>query len=177
MKGTKSAIRYAQSLLSLSIEKGVLEEAKADMVLVRSVCAENHELELMLQSPIIKPEKKQSVLKAVFENSVSDLSLQFIHLVTEKGRERLLPHIATSFIELYKTHKGIVTVQVTSALTLSQAQKDAIAADLKINGTIELVEKVDPKILGGMIIQIGDKRFDASIAKKIHDLKFDISKQ
>lgn len=176
MKGTKSAIRYAQSLLSLSIERGILEEAKADMTLVRTVCAENRDLELMLQSPIIKTEKKQSVLKAVFEKSVSALTLDFISLITSKGRERLIPHIAASFIELYKTHKGIVTVNVTSAVALTEAQKTDVAKDLNLAGTVELVEIVDPSILGGMIIKIGDMRFDASISRKIHDLKFDISK-
>ena len=176
MKGTKSAIRYAQSLLSLSIERGVLEEAKADMTLVRTVCAENRDLELMLQSPIIKTEKKQSVLKAVFEKSVSALTLDFIALITSKGRERLIPHIAASFIELYKTNKGIVTVNVTSAVALTEAQKNDVAKDLNLAGIVELVEIVDPSILGGMIIKIGDMRFDASISRKIHDLKFDISK-
>jgi F-type H+-transporting ATPase subunit delta len=176
MKGTKSAIRYAQSLLSLSIEKGVLEEAKADMTLVSTVCEQNHDLELMLQSPIIKTEKKQSVLKSVFENSVSALTLDFIALITSKGRERLIPNIAASFIELYKTNKGIVTVYVTSAVALTETQKTDVAKDLNLTGTVELVEIVDPSILGGMIIKIGDMRFDASISRKIHDLKFDISK-
>lgn len=177
MKGTKSAIRYAQSLLSLSVEKGALEEAKADMSLVSTVCAENRDLELMLQSPIIKTEKKQAVLKSVFENSVSALSLEFLALIASKGRERLIPNIAASFIELYKVSKGIVTVNVTSAVALTQAQKDDLAKDLNLTGAVELVEIVDASILGGMIIKIGDMRFDASISRKIHDLKFDISKQ
>lgn len=177
MKGSKSAIRYAQSLLSLSIEKGVLEATKTDMDLVHSVCAENHELELLLQSPIIKSDKKQAVLGAIFEKSVSELSLQFIKLITTKGRERLIPTIAAAFVELYKENKGIVTVNVTSAVALSQAQKDELIKSLSLQGNVELKERIDANILGGMIITIGDKRFDASIAKKVHDLKFEISKQ
>lgn len=177
MKAPKAAIRFAQSLLSLSLEKGVVEEAKADMETIRTTCAENHELELLLQSPIIKSDKKKAVLTNVFQNAVSELSLSFIQLITSKGRENMLPHIAAAFISLYKEHKGIVTVEVTSASALTEDQKKDLIKQLSTNGgEIELVESVKPEVIGGVKITIGDQRYDATIQKKIHDLKFDISK-
>lgn len=177
MKAPKAAIRFAQSLLSLSLEKGVLEEAKADMEIVRTTCAENHELELLLQSPIIKSDKKKAILTNVFENAVSALSLSFIQLITTKGRENILPHIAEAFISLYKEHKGIITVEVTSASPLTTEQKTDLIGKLSSNNSeIELIELVKPEVIGGVKVRVGDLRLDATIQKKIHDLKFDISK-
>jgi F-type H+-transporting ATPase subunit delta len=173
----KSAGRYAQSLLDYALELNKLEEVKQDMQLVSSVCAENHGLELLLASPIIKKDQKISVLTAVFEQSIQAVSMNFLTLVTKKNRERLIIQIAAAFIELYKAHKGIVTAEVTTATPLSEEQRKGIAASLESVGkTLELNEMVDPNILGGLMVRVGDRRFDASIRKKLNELKQDISK-
>lgn len=176
MKSTKASIRYAQSLLELAIEQNSLDAVKDDMVLVRKCVAESHELELMLQSPIIKSDTKKTTLQKVFGSAISKLSLSFMELLTSKGREALLAATAHSFIDLYNQHKGILMAEVVSATPLSKEQRQDLTKALSATGkTIELVEKVDPKVLGGIRIKVGDQLMDATTRRKLNDLKIDIT--
>lgn len=177
MKASKAASRYANSLIQLAQEQGSLEEVKADMEAIAQAIAESHELDLMLQSPIIKSDAKQKVLSGIFGKSISKLSMQFVTLVAAKGREGILMQIAHAFIDAYKDLKGIVTAQVTSASALSADQREALKQSLASTGrTIELTEVVDPSIIGGLKIKVDDQRIDASVRRKLNDLKVDISK-
>ncbi|MEX2596798.1 MAG: ATP synthase F1 subunit delta [Salibacteraceae bacterium] len=177
MKGSKSASRYAQSLLDLAIEREMLEEVKADVEVVTKACAESRDLELMFQSPIIKTDQKLGAISAVFKNALNPLTLDFLMLITNKGRERFIPVIMTSFMKLYKEKKGIVTAEVTSAVPLSDDQKKAISESIKNLGkTVDLVEHVDASIIGGLKVRVEDTRFDASLRKKLNELKYDLSK-
>lgn len=174
---SKAAARYAQSLIDFANEKNKLEEVKTDMETVIKVCADNRELELLLQSPIIKTDQKNKVLTSVFEKSVSDVSLKFIQLIVSKKRERMLMDMAQAFIDLYKENKGIITAHVTSAKALSDAERKEVMNQLKGAGKeVELVEHVDASLIGGLKIRVGDRRFDASIRKKLNELKHDLSK-
>lgn len=176
MRSTKAAIRYAQSLLELAIEQKSLDQVKTDIVLIGQCIAESHDLELMLQSPIIKPDLKKKVLEKVFGASISKLTLAFISLLTSKGRESILPQIAESFIALYNQHNGIVTAEVVTASELSPSQREELKKTLSsIGKTIELMERVDPRVMGGVRIKIGDQLMDATIRKKLNELKVDIA--
>ena len=175
MKGTKAAGRYALSLIELAIEMNKLDHVKGDMELIAKTIAENHGLELMLDSPIIKVDKKQQVLKAVFGSSIQEVTLNFITVVCSKGREAMLSSIVHAFINIYKERMGIVTADVTSAVALSDAQRKEVIQSLSgLGATIDLVEHVDPTILGGLKVRVGDQRFDASLRRKLNHLKYDI---
>ncbi|MEQ9188589.1 MAG: ATP synthase F1 subunit delta [Cryomorphaceae bacterium] len=175
MKGTKSAGRYALALIELASEQNKLEQVKQDMELISATIAENHGLELLLQSPIIKVDKKQAVLKAVFGAHVQDMTMGFVALVCAKGREALLPVVVNAYIAIYQERMGIVTADVTSAVALTDAQRKEVADVLaSLSEKIELIEHIDPKILGGLKVRIGDQRIDASYRKKLNELKYDI---
>ena len=177
MKGTKAAARYAQSLIGLAIERGELDQVKADMELIAKICAESHELDLLLQSPIIETDQKQKALKTIFEKAVSNLTLRFVELLTSKGREGQIAGVAFPFTELYKEHMGIVTVEVTSAVELSSNQAKEIAKSFeKLGKTIDLVQNVDPHVLGGLKVKVGDQRVDATIRRKLNELKHETHK-
>lgn len=173
----KASGRYAKSLLDLAREQNQTEAVKADMDIVIKICAESHELELLLQSPIIKVDQKYKALTSIFEKGLTEMSLKFIQLITRKRRERLLPEIASAFVELYKKEKGIVTAHVTSAVALSDAERKSVAEALKgIGKEVEVVQHIDAALIGGLKVRVGDRRFDASIQKKLNELKQDISK-
>lgn len=178
MTSSKASARYAQSLLDLAREQGRMEPVKADMELVMKTISESHELDLLLHSPIIKTDAKQKVLQKIFKSSVSELSMQFINLIAAKGREAMMADIARAFVALYKEVNGIVTAEVCTAIALTEEQRAAIKKSLAASGkTIELNEKTDPSIIGGVQVKVGDKRIDASIRKKLNELRIDISKQ
>lgn len=173
MKGTLVASRYAKSLLDLSIENSSVEKVNNDMVMLSEVCTDSKDFINLLNNPIIHAAKKVSVFKALFDGKMEPVSLDFLALITKNARASILPAIAHSFVSQYKKHKGIVDVLLTSAEPLDDATKAKILDKVKstVNGEIALVEKIDPALLGGFIVNIEDKQIDASVASQLSNLK------
>lgn len=172
MKISKSASRYAQALLDLAIEQNKVDVIAADMKYMATVCAENRDLELMLESPIVKADKKLSVLNAVFDQFDKVTNL-FVELIVKNGREAYLSQIAGSFDVLLKAHRGIVPVTLISAQKLEDKVKKEIISKVQASttGTVELTEKIDADLIGGFIVRMGDNQIDASVASQISKLK------
>lgn len=171
------ASRYAKSLIDLSIELKQLEEVNNDMRLIKQVCEQNRELTVLLKSPVVSTEKKSSIIKAIFESKVSKTTLTFLNLITQKRREGDIENIAYAFNEQYKIHKNITTAIITTAITLDEATKTKILGIVKKQaiGEVEIIEKIDKSLIGGFILTVSDKQIDASIKRKLNDLKKNFS--
>ena len=170
----KAASRYAKSLIDLSTERNALEEIKNDMVFFEDVVDTNSELEAILKNPIVPLDKKAGILNDIFGNKVHQITNSFLKLVVNKGRSAILFDTAKQFINQYNANKGIVTAEVTSAIAITDANRTEIVALVKKElGANEVIikEKVDEKLIGGFILKVGDKQFDASIAGRLHKLK------
>lgn len=178
MRDIKIAYRYAKSLLGIALEQNSLEELHNDMQLVNTTCIQNNELVLLLRNPIIKGDKKHTILNAIFDKKISTISHSFINIIVTKKREGLLADIATAFINIYKEHKNIKTAYVTTAIPLSNSQKEKIIELLKstYKATIDLQETIDKDIIGGMILRVGDNQIDESIKRKINNLEMEFKK-
>jgi F-type H+-transporting ATPase subunit delta len=180
MSINKIATRYAKSLLDLSIEQNVLEIVKGDIESFTRMIA-NKDLHLLLKSPIVNTTKKEQIFKALFEGKFHKLTSAFMTLILKKGRESYLPEIAKQFIAQYKTLIGLSTVKVTSAIPLDEATlteiKTKLIASKETAKDVEVIVAVDPKLLGGFVIQIGDKLYDNSILHKLNQVKKNISNQ
>jgi F-type H+-transporting ATPase subunit delta len=171
MPNPRLASRYAKSLLDLAVEKGQLEEVYTDMQWLQSVCKSNRDFVNLLKSPVINGDKKLKIVDAVAGGKLSQLTSAFNRLVISKTRESNLPEIATAFITQYKEYKNIHTLKLTTATPLSDEAKNAIVAQVKKTSgfdNIEVEEKVDKNIIGGFVLQIGDKLIDASV---VYDLR------
>ena len=174
MSEIKVASRYAKSLIDLAVENNTLADSYNDMVLFESVVDKTPELEAILKNPIVPLDKKTGILNGIFTDKVGALTLTFFKIVVSKGRSAILFATAKQFIQQYNAIKGIVTADVTSATTLSAAGKQEIVAIVKRElGANEVIinEKVDDKLIGGFILKVGDKQFDASIANGLNKLK------
>lgn len=171
------ATRYAKSLLTLAVEKGQLEAVYADMLNISNVSKQSHEFKTFLNSPIISADKKVTTLKAVFEGKINPLTANFLTIVATNRRESVLPIIAESFIEQYKTQKNILTATVTSAngLDAETRQKALDLIKAQLNGEIELIEKTDASLIGGFILKIGDRQLDKSVARQLSNLKKELT--
>jgi F-type H+-transporting ATPase subunit delta len=167
MPNPRLATRYAKSLVDLAIEKGELEAVFADMSWLHSVCKTNPDFVNVLRSPIIKADVKKKIIEAVTNGRISEMTAAFNRLIVTKGRESNLPEITHAFIEAYKTKKNIHTIKLSTAIPASDDIKEAIIAQVKKSAgfeNVELEEKVDADLIGGFVLQIGDKLVDASIA-------------
>ncbi len=171
---SKAGARYAKSLIDLSTEQNALEEIKNDMVFFEDVVDANSELEAILKNPIVPLDKKIGILSNIFGNKVHQITNSFLKLVVNKGRSAILFDTAKQFISQYNTIKGIVTAEVTSAIALTDDNKKEIIGLVKKElGANEVIvkEKIDDKLIGGFILKVGDKQFDASIASGLNKLK------
>ncbi len=178
MSYTKITIRYAAAFFDLAEEKGVVEKAYEDMVLLGNVCTENRDFVLMLQNPVVHAEKKSKVITKIFEASVNKMSLSFMNLMIRKRRERYLPSIAEAFSDLYKASKGVKTAFVTSAVELEQKERSGVLDILQklTDKKIDLVENINADLLGGFVINLDDFQIDQSVSTKIKKLKKDFEK-
>jgi len=174
MKGTRAAVRYAKAFRQLSQEKGSLDIVVADVKSILAAIKGSKELKMLLQSPLIKAEKKRAALKAVFDGKLNELTLSFIDQITVHRRENLLETICEETIAQYNELKNIARVSITTTATLSSELKAELLKNLKTKyqfSEIELEEKIDENLIGGMVLRIGDKQIDASIRRKLNDIK------
>lgn len=174
MSNPRLANRYAKSLIDLALEQNLLEAVYADMKYILAVCAASTEFEALLQSPIIKADKKIAIIEAVTKSQISTLTNLFNTLLVNKGRESELKDIASAFIDQYNQLKNIHKVQITTAIELSNVIKEEIVNKIKqAQGleNIELSTKVDESLIGGFVLEFNNNLVDASIARDLRDVK------
>ena len=173
MAEIKLARRYATSLLDLALERNMVDKVYGDMQLVSDTITANRELSRLLKNPIVNTDKKDQIIRALFGNKIDPMTMAFFNIITRKGRESYLEEIAKSFIDLYKTNKGIQIAHVTTAFPLDAALRERIMNIVKQTkgNQVELVEKVDKELIGGFILRVGDEQIDTSISKELRNLK------
>ena len=172
MPNSLIAKRYAKALFGLALEMNVVEETKSDMELIMSVCLSNKDFTQMLKSPVIRSEKKQKVMRAIFNDKISELSMRYLNIITRKKREIFINQIAEEFIFAYKKFKNIFTIYFASATAISDEirQKVITLLEGQTKGTVELIEEVEKELIGGFIMNYDDYKYDASIAYQLKKL-------
>jgi len=178
MADTRAASRYVRSLLTLAVEKGVLEEVHQDMLLFAKTCAENRSFALMLRNPIVKHEKKREILQQMFKGKVNEMTMAILDILTRKNREPLLPTIAEDFHTAYNIYNGIGKANVTTAVPLDAGMKaefEAMVKQISKRDKVELTATVDKDMIGGFILNVGDRQIDASVKNKLKALKVKLS--
>lgn len=167
---SRVAGRYAKSLMDLAAERNELAAVVEDVKTIAAAC-KNRDLYLMLQSPIIAADKKKSIVEAIFGGKISTITMSFINICITKGREGLLPEISTELLAEYKKLQGITSVKVTTATPLSAEALESLRAKLVAASvtaaSVEIETAVKPDLIGGFVIEFGDKLYDASVAAKL----------
>ena len=174
MSVQRIASRYAKSLLDLAVEENKLERVLEDIQSFKEA-VKNRDFYLMLKSPIIKPDKKTKITQLIFGGNFDKMTMAFVNILFVKGREEYLPEIAQEFIHLYKKLKHISTIKVTSAAPLTDDTLASLRKKLEqstdTDDKIEIITKVNPNLIGGLVIEFEDKVYDASISHKLDQLK------
>ncbi len=174
MSVTRIAQRYAKSLIDLAVEQQKLERITGDVQAFQSA-TKNRDFYLLLKSPIVHADKKGNILKALFGGKFDELTMSFLQILLIKGREAYLPEIAAEYMAQYKAIQHITTVKVTSAAPLSKEAIEEIKAKVIASGAtepnLEIVTAVDPSLIGGYVLEFGDRLYNDSVAYKLNNLK------
>ncbi len=173
MSETQVASRYAKSLIDLAKEQNALEKVKADIDFFTVTLRKNPKLQAVLKNPIISLDKKAAILKAIFGDKVHKIISEFFRIVVRKGRSQILYATAHEFINEYNRRNNIVNATVTSAAQLSDENKKRMETLIAqaTKGRVLLTARTNPDLIGGFILKVGDKQFDASISSQLKKLK------
>lgn len=173
MGDSKTAYRYATSLLQTALENDTLEKVYKDLKLLIESFDKSGELKRAVESPVIKPELKISVLKEIFSKRMNKETLNFIQFVVMKNRENILYLIAEKFIELRNEHLGVVELDVKTAFKFNEDQMQSVKSKFEklLRKTVNLNIVVDNSLIGGFIAKVGDTVYDASLKHQLELLK------
>ena len=177
MKSTKLAGRYAKALFDFAHQQEEIEAVNNDLALVKSVLKENSQLKAIIESPVIFPDKKNDIFADLFSGKISKTTFGFLSLIIKKKREPSLSTICDEYLKLYNIHHNIKIAHITTAVPLSEELAAALKQLLEeeTHATIQLQEKIDENIIGGILVRIDDFLFNASILAKINKLRAEFS--
>jgi len=163
-------VRYATALFELGKEKNELDKLYSDSKLLIDHCLSVKDFCAFINNPVIKPSQKKKVIDKVLSDEQHPLMLKFVNLVIEKNREPLLGDMIRYFEHLYKRFKGIKSVQIITASSLEESYVEEIKAyiEREFGSPVEMETKVNPEIIGGLILVVDDKIIDNSI---VHQMK------
>ena len=173
MQDYRININYAKALFLLSDESQEQDRVSDDMRLVNAVCAENRELNAVFRNPEIKAPRKLAIVNDLFGPHVCNTSMVFLQFVVRKNRSVNLKGISAAYLDLYRKSHGIVLSQLTTALPVDDETRDLAVKVISeyTHKQVELVEKNDPKIIGGLAMEFENTMYDARISTHLAKLR------
>jgi len=166
--------RYASALYDLATENKVVDFVLENLNSLKSIMSENKELQLVVKSPLIlSSDKLEIILKLMSEKNFNKLSITFLKVISKNKRFSSLPSIILQFININAQKRGDILADVTSADDLTDHQQEDIKGQLRtiLGEKLSLNFNVDKNIIGGLIVKVGSKMIDTSLANKINKLK------
>jgi F-type H+-transporting ATPase subunit delta len=166
------ARRYAQAIFELAREAGKVDEVGRDLRTVWDAMQEDPSVIRFFIAPIIDRAEKAQILLDAFSGKIEELALHTLLLLVRKRRERLLPEIVEQYRVLEQTARGAEPLTITTAHELPKAELDELVGRLaKVYGKkFEAVQHVDPSLLGGVRVRMGDVAIDGTIEGKLEEL-------
>jgi len=174
MSGIRTAIRYAKATISFAKDQGMSKKVFKDMKFVAKTLTKNKDLQILLNSPVIKTSIKKNVLMEIFEKRTTTITVGLIGLLIDNKRLPLLGEVAKQYTILFDYLRGKEIAKVTTAVPLTDSLNEKVLKKVKeVTGgkKAKIENKINPEILGGFILRVGDVQYDASISKKLQMLK------
>ncbi|MBO4903144.1 MAG: F0F1 ATP synthase subunit delta [Lachnospiraceae bacterium] len=170
---------YGDALFELAQEENKIDDLYAQVQVLQTVLKDNPDFSRLMNHPKIVKEEKEAVMEAVLKGRVSDEMAGFFHIIVTNNRYPEIFDILDYFTKQVKEYKRIGTAYVSTPLPLSDAQKQAVEKkllDTTDYDSMEMNYDVNPSLIGGMIIRIGDKVVDSSVRSKLDELTKDLKK-
>ncbi|WP_448525494.1 ATP synthase F1 subunit delta [Parathermosynechococcus lividus] len=169
---------YAEALLSLAQSHNLADQFQQDSGLILELLAASAELQEFLANPLINPDAKKNVLRQLTVDKVHGYFLNFLMLLVDRRRINLLAAICHQYRALLRKLRNIVLAEVTSAVELTEQQRQAVVEKVKaMTGAadVELAIAIDPELLGGVVIKVGSQIFDASLRGQLRRLSVSLA--
>lgn len=175
---SRAAIRYAKAILDTAHAKGVATEVSNDMIAIGTTLAENAELMAFVSSPTTPSDVKERALAEVFE-SANAITKGLFRLLAENKRFELLRDVAVAYGRQFEEMNGVETAEVTTAVPMDSDLESKVLSQILTltNKKVVIKNVVDPSLIGGFIIRIGDKQYNASVAGRLQTLKREFANQ
>ena len=170
---------YGDALFEAAREAGRMDDMYEEVLKLQKLLQANQELQKMMENPKVIREDKENVIETVFRGRISDEIVELMKLMIAKGRYSNIESVFDYFIGLVKEEKKIGIAYVTTAVELTDGQKDEIVRRLLETTRYESFEMnyaVDASLIGGMVIRIGDRVVDSSIKTKLYELSKSLRK-
>lgn len=169
-----ASLQYANALADIALAQGAAEPAAKQLNDFGSAYAQSAELRTFLASPAVTVEAKHAVIEKINGRmGASKIIRNFLFVITDHRRTQLIPEILAMFQQVIRQRQGVAEAQISSAVELSAAQKKELAATLtKVTGKkIETKYSLDPALLGGAVVRIGDTIYDGSLRSRLNEMR------
>lgn len=165
--------RYATALYEAAFESGVLDKVQEELQEISNIYQQVKDFRIALEHPKLSKSEKKQIIKTLFSDKVSEITLNFLYVLIDKTRERNILQIQESFEERYLEEKGIVKVDAISAVPLKEEEKQQLIQRLsqKLNKEIRLENTVNEGLIGGVLLKMKDQVIDYSIKGTISSLR------
>ena len=168
------AQRYAAALLELAEEKHALDAVAADLIALGQMIAGSSDLQKLISSPLMdRADQSRAIVALAKAAAFGELTQRFLGLVAANRRLFALPGIIKAFRKMLADKRGEVAAEVTAAHALTDAQKAAVSEAIKrvVGGKVSIDMKIDPSLLGGLIVRVGSRMIDGSVKTKLQKLQ------
>lgn len=167
------ADKYSTAMFELAKENNILAQIEDDFDYVRTTFAAHPELKGILSNPTLEVTQKISLMQKIFSEAINKLALQLIFVMIKRHRERYIIPAITAYISKSREERGILEAKVTVAKELSATETEQLHVKLHALTGKEVIfdTVIDPSIIGGLVLQIGDKRIDASVERNLNEMK------
>ncbi len=169
------ATRYAAALFDLADSRHQLDAVAGDLAALAKMVADSADLKRLINSPVLSRAEQGKAMAAVLQAAgFSDLTQKFIGLVAQNRRLFAIPAMIKAYQKMLADRRGEMTAEVTAARALTDAQQAAVSDAIKrvVGGKVAIDVKVDPSLLGGLIVRIGSRMIDSSLKTKLQKLQF-----
>ena len=173
MADVETAKRYAQAVFELAEESGNLATVRDDLNDLKELMSANEEFAGFIKNPLIDNDQRQSALNALLKGKIDELSLRFLRFLDAKSRLDALVLIAEELNAMYLEANNILEAEVISARDISDEQLSSIRQRLekRFSKDVKIEVSIDPELIGGFLVKVGDTVFDFSISHQLENVK------
>ena len=166
---SKAAKRYARAFFQLASEQQELDAARNDLLSLRRLCSDSDDFHSFIKNPVLPEEQRTSILHALLDGKAHPTTLRFLRFLASKNRLAELEPICDTFEQFYCEQNNLLKVVITSASVLTPEQTDSIRQRLetRFGKTVETEAELDPTLLGGFKVKVGDTIHDYSIQAQL----------